>query len=378
MLKTETVRLADWYKGISELGKQLDPTNIEILSAMRKFGPRNLLEVSRRTGLPFTTVYHRVAKLESKSRRIAFLIPKISRLGMIEVAILATAKPGLEQQVTTALKLPNFWWSINTCEGAFTHHSVQAIPFKFLKDFKKYVKRISEKRLITHLRMIPTGDYIPNFPDFKYYHPVTKQWKFEWDKWLGRLRRSPSETIEDPAGYPSQGDKKDLLIVKELEKDARRSFADLAPMLEMTLQGVKYHYDKRLTANGIVQHFAFDIVPYPIEVSAYHEAMLEFASAADMNRFFSAIGELFFVRGVAKVLKQNALLVRTYILQSQLSNMFAFFSEIANAGMLKSYSSVRLDFAGRQVQTISYELFDEKKGWTFDLNKCLSELSKLR
>jgi DNA-binding Lrp family transcriptional regulator len=233
-------------------------------------------------------------------------------------------------------------------------------------------------KLITHLRIIAAGDFIPNFPDFRYYNPHVKQWRFEWGKWLTELRKAPSTTIEDPEGHPLLADKKDVLIVKELEKNARRTFADLAPIVGITLQGVKYHYDKRLVGDGIIEHFMFDVVPYPIEVAAYHEVMLEFASARDMNRFYSILNDLFWVLGVSKVLRRNALLVRTYMLQSQLANMFAFFSEMAKTQMLESYSSVRLDFAGRQVQTISYELFDDEKGWTFDLRKCISDLSKLR
>ncbi len=379
MLRTETVRIEDQYKGIREISKQLDITNAKILSAMWKYGPRNLLEVSRRTGIPFTSVYHRVAKLEAKSRRVASLMPTISKLGMMKVVVLAAANPGYEEKVTAALEIPNFWWSHTRTEGLFTHYSIHAVPVKFLKDLRKYLRRIQELKLVSRLRVIMTGGYFPNFPNFDYYKPSTRQWTFEWDKWLTTLKRnSPSKTIEDPESYPVLVDRKDLLIIKELEKNARRSFADLAPILGISLQGVKYHFDRKLSRNGIVQHYGFDIVPYPMEVSAYHEAMLEFPNAKAMNKFVSIVKELFFVLGISKVLRRNALLVRTYILESQLQNMFAFFSEMAKAGLLESYSSIRLNFADRHMQTISYELFDEKKGWTFDVQKCLSALSKLR
>lgn len=377
MLGTEKVRLADWHKGIREIIKQLDQTNIKILTAMWKFGPRNLLEVSRRTGIPFTSVYHRVAKLEAKSKRVVSLIPQLSKLGMVRVVVLVTASPGAEDRVTDALRIPNLWRSINRCEGSFTHVSVNFVPAKFLKQFKTYIRRLSELRLITQSKTIFTGEYIPNFPNFEYYEPSSNQWTFQWGQWLAALKKKPSKTIEDPESYAVLADKKDLLIVKELQKNARRSFADLAPLLGMSLQGVKYHYDKKLVPTGIVKYFGFDVWPYPEEVSAYHEILLDFASKQVMNRFFSLVDELFFVLGVTKVLHQNALLVRTFTLQNHVSNMFAFLSQMAREGILESYSSVRQDFTGRVVQTVSYELFDGEKGWTFNLGKCLSELTKL-
>jgi len=377
MIGTEIVRWADWHKGIREITKQLDETNVKILSAMWKFGPRNLLEVSRRTRVPFTSVYHRVAKLETKSKRVAWLIPQVSKLGMVRTVVLVTATPGSEDRVTAALKVPNLWRSVNRCEGTFTHFSVQVVPVKFLKHLKTYIRRLAELNLITQSKMILTGEYIPNFPDFRYYDSASNQWTFQWGRWLAALKKKPSETIEDPVSFAMLADMKDLLIVKELEKNARKSFADLAPLLGISLQGVKYHYDKKLVPTGIVKHFAFDIMPYPEEVSAYHEVFLQFSSDLAMNRFFSLVNELFFVLGVGKVLHQKTLLVRTYTLQTQVSKMFAFLSQMAREGILESYSSVRQDFTDREVQTISYELFDDERGWTFDLEGCLSELSKL-
>jgi DNA-binding Lrp family transcriptional regulator len=377
LLRFERVRLTDWHKGIREITKQLDKTNVKILSAMWKYGPRNLLEVSRRTRIPFTSVYHRVAKLEAKSKRVAVLIPQVSGLGLVRIAVLVSANPGCEDRVTKALKVPNYWRSVNRCEGIFTHFSIQVVPAKVLKDFRRYVKRLQELDLVTKTSIIPTGEYIPNFPNFDYYNPANNEWTFEWEHWLTALRRKPTKTIEDPVSYEIRADKKDVLIVKELEKNGRKSFAELAPLLGISLQGVKYHYDKKLVPSGIVKYFGFGVWPYPEEVSAYHEILLNFRNSRDMNRFFSLVNELFFVLGVAKVLHQNGLLVRTYTLQNRVPSLFAFLSAMAQAGYLESYSAIRQNFVDRDVQTISYELYDQETGWKFDLKKNMTELSRL-
>jgi DNA-binding Lrp family transcriptional regulator len=377
MLDTERVHLNEWHRGLRETMKQLDQKNIRILSAMWKFGPRNLLEVSRRTGIPFTSVYNRVHKLESKSKHIAILIPPESKLGLMRTVVLVAAKSGAEGRVTEALKIPNLWRSVNRCEGAFTHFSVQLIPTQFMKQFRMYVKQLSKLNLITDSKIIFTGEYVPNFPNFEYYNPRLNEWTFPWKRWLVALKRKPTGRLEDPKDYRNIVDKRDLLIVKELEQNARKSFADIAPKLGITLQGVKYHYDRRLLPSGIVKYFGFDVWPYPEEVSAYHEILLEFPSALTMNQFNYLISELFFVLGAAKVLRQNSLLVRTYMLQGQVSSMFSFFSKMTQLGYLNSYSAVRQDFTERVWQTISYELFDEIKGWTFDVDKALSKLSNL-
>jgi DNA-binding Lrp family transcriptional regulator len=376
-LRIEKVRFTDWHKNIREITKQLDRTNVKILSAMWKYGPRNLLEVSRRTGIPFTSVYHRVAKLEAKSKRVASLIPQVSGLGLVRIVVLVSANPGCEDRVTAALKLPNYWRSVNRCEGIFTHLSIQLVPAKFLKQFKRYIKRLQELNLVTKISIIPSGDYIPNFPNFDYYSPTSNEWTFQWGNWLATMSKKPTETIEDPESYTIRADKKDMLIVKELQKNGRKSFAELAPLLGISLQGVKYHYDKKLVPTGIVKYFGFDVWPYPEEVSAYHEILLNFKNSQDMNRFVSLVPELFFVLGIAKVLRQNGLVVRAYSLQKQVPNLFTFLSEMTQKGHLASYSAIRQNFVERDVQTISYELYDDKNGWAFDMKKDLAELSKL-
>jgi DNA-binding Lrp family transcriptional regulator len=379
MLHSGKLRVADWQNQIKQTTKQLDQTNIKILSAMWKYGPRNLLEVSRRTRIPFTSVYHRVGKLEGKTGNIGRLSPRISQLGMVRIVALVAARPGVEDKTTAALKIPNLWRSVTPCEAPFTHHSVHGVPTKFVRDFRKYMARLTEMKLTTHQKIIATSDFVPNFPNFSYYNPKTKEWRFEWQAWLSALKRSkPTTTIEDPEDYPIAGDRKDLLMVSELEKNARTSYASMSPTLGISLQGVKYHYDKKLVPSGIVQRFEIQVTPYPLDVSAYHELTLQFANRLSMNRFYSMLGELFFVVGVAKVLRENSLLVRSYIPQNELHSMFDFLSAMAKAHILESYSTLRMGFAGTETQPIPYKLFDDEKGWMLDLRNCVSKASKLR
>jgi len=276
------------------------------------------------------------------------------------------------------LMIPNLWRSINPCEGTFTHLSVHSVPINFIGGYKRFIRQLSVCGLISRYQIIPTSDYFPNFPNFKYYNPRVKSWAYPWEKWLSSLRKiEPDETFEDPDGYPLLADKKDVLIIKELERNIRRRFSELTPMLGMTLQGVKYRYDRRLKPAGLIGPVGFDVYPYPAEISAFHEVMLEFADRNAMNKFYSLVDEMFFVHGVAKILGRNAIIARTYVAQPQVSNMFAFFSEIAKAGLVSSYSPIRMSFAGRQAQTISYELFDDEEGWQFNLPTCLTKLRRL-
>jgi len=378
----ETVRVFDGFawnnKYIREVSKQLDPTNIKILSTMAEVGPRNLLEVSRLTGIPFTTTYHRISKIESKSGRVVSLVPNVAKLGMVRLVVLVASKPGLEDTVSQALRIPNYWRVIERCEGTFTHHSIQTVPVKFLKAFKEYISTMYAMNLIKSFRIIQTSDSYSIFADFSSYNSASGEWTFHWDEWLSDLTMgAPTLTIQDQPGDPISVGKIDVEIISELERNGRMNFTDIAKKINASPQAVKYHYDNRLVPSGAVGQFHFDLAPYPVEFSAYHEFMLEFADSTAMNRFFSLAKRLFFVDHISKTLRKTTLLVRTRMINSQVENMFAFFSEMVNAGLLTSYSTVRLNMNSRLQQTISCELFDDAEGWQWDVYNVLLELNKL-
>jgi len=351
---------------------------VKIFSAMWKYGPRNLLEVSRRTGIPVTSVYHRIERVESRSGPVVELMPSLSRLGMVRIVALAASRLGYEDVVVNALTAPNLWSAIDSCEGSFTHDSVHSVPYRSVNEFANYLQHLSKNNLVTGLRIIPTGDYVPNFPDFSYYDASQNEWVFPWDKWLLQtIDAKPTASLVDPSSYDTSADKTDLIIVTELQLDARKSYSELAKLLGITLYGVKYHYDKKLVPQRIVTNFQFNIVPYPEEVSAFHEIMLEFENGETLQKFVSIIPRLFFVIGFSKVLKKDTILLRTYILETQLHRLFQFFSELAKANVLRSYSAIRKNLRSRRTQTISCELYDEHEGWKIDFEKHRRQLIKL-
>jgi DNA-binding Lrp family transcriptional regulator len=370
--------LAEAFDSVRSITKQLDSTNVNILYTMSKVGPRNLLRTARKTGMPFTSVYRRVEKMEARSGRVAYLIPRLSKLGMTRMVVLVAARIGCERETLLALKIPNLWKSINSCEGHFTYHSSHAVPVSHLREFTFYMKQLSKLDIVQRMTVIRTGDQYPNFPDFKYFDFKQNEWRLPWGRWMEMLERiHPTDKELDPSSYQTLSDKRDLVILKELEKNARKSFTEIADTVGITVQAVKQRFDKKLVPNGMVQNFAMDVTPYPMEVSAYHEIMLEFPNELALRKFFALRDRLFFVLGASKVLKRDSLLIRTCILDSQVAKLFNFFSEMARAGFLKSYSALRLTLENMETQTISYELFDDMKGWTFNLEECISNLNRL-
>ena len=377
-LDSQVVNIAEFCDGISRLMKQRDATNVRIISAMQRLGPRNLLEVSRRTRIPFTSVYNRVRKLEPNGRRIVHLLPALSKCGLVSMTVLTKAKAGSEDKVTQALKVLGYWRSIARCEGDFTHHSTHQVPPSLTKQYRQYLKEISRRGLGDSNTTIVTGDFQPNATNFSYYDTGKREWKFPWHIWLrGLTKQRVSKVIDDPNSYDVRLDRRDLVMLKEFEKDGRATFADLSKILGITLQAVKYRYDKKLRVQGIVRNFWIDFTPYPPELSALYEIFVQFPSGVAMNRLYSYLPELFFVIGLTKVVKSDAFILRVYIPESQITNLYRFLSELCKRKALLSYSAIRLRSDTEQRRTIPEEMFNDQNGWMFDYKKNISKLKAL-
>ncbi len=86
----------EYFDRIHRIMSVLDEENIKIISAMKKFGPRNLQHISRRSKVPYPTIYTRVNKLEDEEILRTFAYPNYSKIGMARALVLLTPANGRE------------------------------------------------------------------------------------------------------------------------------------------------------------------------------------------------------------------------------------------------------------------------------------------
>lgn len=355
----------------------LDETNIRILTLMHKIGPRNLLEIARVAGMPPTSVYDRARRLEEQFGTLSIVNLDHSRLGLRKCITLVESNPGLEESVTEALAIPNYWKTITRCEGGFTHYALHAVPEGHDREFEKYLDETRERGLVRKYEIVWVSDYHYGFPNFQLYDPEDCTWTFEWDRWISSIEdKVHLKPMHDPSRYSIDADRTDLLILAELENDARTKFSEISKSLGITLQAVKYRYDKRILRRGLIKDFVINVWPYPPELSDMYEVLVSFEDEEGMNAFFGASEEMFPVFRTVKVLGEKKIGVRTYTPRSETGRLFEMFSKLARSGQVSDYSAVRIRPEAQSRQSISFELF-EKGGWKYDSNRHLAVLDSV-
>jgi DNA-binding Lrp family transcriptional regulator len=366
------------YQLLGKLMYALDDNNIRILRLMHELGPRNLLAVARASGLPPTSVYDRARKLEEQFGILSIANLDHAKLGLRKCITLVESNPGLEDFVSEALAIPNYWKTITRCEGGFTHYALHAIPEGHDREFEKYMAATQERGLVRKYQTVWVSDYHYAFPNFRLYDPVNRTWAFEWDKWFDLVKKKDhSKAIADPSDYSVEADKSDLLILTELELNARAKFSEISDAMGITLQAVKYRYDKRILGRGLIRDFVINLAVHPPELADVYEILLSFEDREGMNSFFGASEEMFPILRAVKVLGETKLGIRTFCPRNETGELFGMLSKLARSALVSDYSAVRIRSETQARQTVSAELFEDKVGWKYILGRHLATLDSV-
>ncbi len=355
----------------------LDAENIEIITAMRKYGLRNLQLIANKTGIPRPTVHARVGKLEKEALLRTWIHPNYAKIGLARAMVLLETKPGRELLAPDALRVPGYWLRLIRCIGQFNgFYSTHAIPFEKRWDFEQYVEKVVASGIGSEYRLLWLEEARSPLPDFSYYDVKKKTWTFDWQSWLEALAAKPSPARRKETFSPSPFDKKDLIILKELIKNGRTKLTQLATMLDLTVPAVKYRFDN-LARSGFIQEYVIDMLPYAPEISDLYEMILDFKTPEGLTHGEKVLATLPIVRTLSRVEGSNSITVRMYVPRTERNNLLTMLSALSRTGVLSGFTYILLDPLTIQTQTFAFKSYDDGTGWQYDNLQYFEELRKI-
>ena len=368
----------EYFDRIHRIVSQLDPENVRILTAMKKYGPRNLQLISRKTGIPGPTVYSRVSKLESQGLLHTWIAPDYPKIGLQQSIVLLTPRAGLEQSAVKALKIPGYWLWLARCMGEPNgYYSLHAIPSANRPDFEQYLDQIVASGVASSYRIFWLEETHTQYFNFDDYSTEGKTWKFDWPGWLRDLKSHGTQRVSRAQPPSSTAfDKKDLLILNELMKDARTKLSDMGKLLELTLPAVKYRFDDILL-RGFIHDYVVALLPYAPETSDLYEVRLDFANEKTLRNGEAVLGHLPFLINYSVVKNSNSTSARVYLPRGEMGNLLSLLSALTRERVLNSFSYVLLDPSSIQAQTFSYKSYTDDSGWLYANREHLESLRDL-
>jgi DNA-binding Lrp family transcriptional regulator len=359
---------------------ELSASDLRIVEALERHGPRNVTDVAKKLGVPAETLRKRLRRLRSDFFCRTGINIYHTFLGLKKAVVFAEAYPGYEDLLFNGLKAHDFWIFVSRCYGTFEGCvGIFTIPKDHEGEFKQFAKSIKELGIAKDVRIFWSTCFQSVNLRCDWFDEEADNWDFRWDEWIDEIRREQTDlpyTLVDPEGFPIKGDKTDVLILKELEKDATTSFVELGNRLGMSPQKVGYRYQKHLMERGLIENFRVSAFHFGRAIADFYFFILEFDSNEKFARFTSSLLDKPFARALGKILGKNWLYAYLYLPKSEFRKFLKAVAQLVRNGFVKSYRYAIQDLQASSRQTISYEYFKNGR-WTYDHEKHQEKLEQL-
>ena len=360
--------------------QKLSFVDLKILESLAIYGPRNLTKVAKKLGMPPETLHKRFRRLRSQIFLRTHANLYHTNLGLRKAVVFAEAVPGYENLLFECLKQNDFWIAIARCYGMFEGCvSVFTIPKESCRKFEEFLREIKQLGVAKEIHFYWSTCFHSVHSRCNWFDLKSGTWVFKWENWINEIKNQQTKlphTLVEPKDFPVLADKTDVLILKELEKDATISFENLAKSIGISPQLVRYHFYKHIVERGLLESFEVTVFHFGREASDFFFFVFWFDSFEKLAKFASSLLDKPFVKGLGKILGENALFGYLYLPRSEFRKFLGVLSKLIGNGFLKSYRYAIQDLEASSRQTISYEYFKDRK-WIYNHEKHLKKLRNL-
>ena len=225
----------------------------ELVSMISEIGP-DIPEIARRLDQFKESVRYRYKEKVLSKGFAVHALPNHEKLGLRRVMLLLDFNSLYATYANSILTAMNelcyvVYFEKRMFQGDFIVEA--SVPSEHVGEFRDLMTKLQEKGLFTSLQVYEF-DWFRAVPmRAESYDFDTGRWDFDWSAGL---------KLTGDAGYQYSSrvkfDKDDLLILKELQTDATRSFIDIATKLKENYKKLSWHYKTHVIERGLINGYS--------------------------------------------------------------------------------------------------------------------------
>jgi len=348
----------------------IDEQNLKIIESLYKFGPRNIMKLSRATGIPKTTLYNRIKKIRETGVSVEPLIDA-SKMGLKRVFVKLHVNSG---KLTTVYNIVNnIPWRRMVVASHEPYDMVFAkfyVPADNDSIIEKFLRKLSTLRLIRDYRVYETHEeFFGLILSSKYVDAKNKIVKLPWREWFESIAFSnawkqhvlPLNILEEPR-YEIKVDVHDVKILEELEVNAFKDYVELGKSLNLSPTTVKHHYVKHLIGYGVILGYVPRVTIFHPEMTKYLYGIIDFYDRKSMLNFINTLWNTPIMPRFAKVLGDHKIIATFVIPKSEEVKFLAFMEGLVRENIVYGYTLYPIIIKALSTWTIPVEMFTER-GW---------------
>jgi hypothetical protein len=226
-----------------------------IISAIGSVGPRNVAEISRLTGAHPETIRYKIKRQFADQGFRFRACVDYSKLGLTLYWGRLDVSPLYNRSATRLFRSLNhaaylIHYSKILPQGYFV--ALFSLPYGTASEFAKFLESLNQRRIISEYSLDRVLAQRHKSMDPSFYDFSKDKWDVDWEK--VRILRSLPLTAEKRE-TEILADGMDMLIVKELQKDARQHIVEIARKLKLNTKTLEYHYRTHVIGEGLIPSF---------------------------------------------------------------------------------------------------------------------------
>jgi len=355
---------------------KLHNVDIRVLEGLGLYNPRNQTKLAAQLKMPRETLRHRIKRLHSHFSLYLQGNLYHTNIGLRKVIVLAESKPGYEELLDQCLKSNDYWLYVSQCIGAPKCVATYGIPSEKEKEFEEFISKLGELDQIRDVNFFWCTCIHNVNTTSMWFDKASEEWTFPWNSWVKEVQTSQGElpyTLKEPEAYLQRADWIDIMILKELEKNCTIKLEEIAKMLNISSQRVRYHFENHIIKEQMFEGPQILAEHYKGLSPDTYFFIFTFKNHENFAKFAHSFLNKPFARAMGKVYGKNQLFVRIYLPRQQLRNFIEALSELVRIRFLETYDYMIEDLTKTQRQTISYEFFKDNS-WKYDHRKYLEKL----
>jgi DNA-binding Lrp family transcriptional regulator len=368
------------FQRMQDYLKTLDPINAKILVGLGKHDPRNISLIAKEAGLPNSTVAFRFKKLVKEHHLEIFAHLDWNKLGLERAAVVAEALPGRWKTIWKVFEDFDYLTYLARCSGKIQGClATFAVPVEHKNELREYLDEAVRLEIISNYLLFWITNPCDVRPSFDWLDFEKQQWSFKWKEWVQEIldaSESLSSRLADPKSHPILVDKKDLIMLEELEVNGIVSFKELAKVVGIEPSSVAYRYWKHIVERGLIIGHRIGILPYPYELTDFHSFFIKFEDEKALAKFTNSLHGKPFVINYAKVIGQPSIILTTCTPKFRFLELVESLDTLTEMRLIKKFSNVTLNIAQTLDKSLPSELFKEGT-WIYNHDENLERLKEL-
>ena len=370
ILVESTINLSEILTKSLRLFEIIDDQNLKIIEALHKLGPRNLMELSRVTGIPKSTLYNRVKKIRKTGISVEPLI-NVSKMGLKRFFVKIHTRPG---KLATVYNIINNipWRRIIVA----SHEPYDMVFVKFYAPannnsiIKRLLRRLQYIRLIKSYKVYETHEELYGLKlNSRYVNAERRIIKLPWHEWFKSIAESnawkhntlPLNILEEPQ-YNIKVDVHDVRILEELEVNAFKDYVELGRSLNLSPTTVKHHYSKHLVGYGIILGYVPRVAVFHPEMTKHLYGVIDFYDEKSMLSFVNTLWNSPIMPRFARVLGDYKIIATFEIPKTEEVKFLAFLEALVKENIVYDYTLYPIIIKTLSTWTLPVEMFTER-GW---------------